>query len=131
MVKKKEAKEKALKENGIEEDNGKEEWLSDKYDEEELLSDKTILKATAEVLKYLHQTHIKGTNLHKANVCVVCDCYIIGTEPVRRLNKKRLSLHNERLGVENYKKFYKVNDIPKDLSNYYKVKEYPDMLLSP
>jgi hypothetical protein len=118
-------------ENRIHEDNGEEERLSDEDDEEELLSDKTILKAMAEVLKYLHQTHIKGTNLHQANVCIVCDYFIIGTGPVRRLNKNRLSPHNKRLGVENYKKFYKVKDIPEDLRNYYKVNKYPDMLLSP
>ena len=118
--------------NGIEVDNGEdEEWLSDEDDEEELLSDETISKATAAALKYLHQTHIKGTNLHQANVCVVCDCFIIGTEPVRRLNKNRLTPHNERLGVKNYKKYYKLKDMPEDLRNYYKVKEYPDMLLSP
>ena len=51
-----------LMENGIDEDNGEEERLSDKDDEEELLSEKTISKAMAEALKYLHQTHIKGTN---------------------------------------------------------------------
>ena len=131
-AKQKEANEKALMGNGIEVDNGEdEEWLSDEDDEEELLSDETISKATAAALKYLHQTHIKGTNLHQANVCVVCDCFIIGTEPVRRLNKNRLTPHNERLGVKNYKKYYKLKDMPEDLRNYYKVKEYPDMLLSP
>lgn len=76
-----------------------EEYWSD--EDNELLSDEAISKSTAEALKYLHQSHIKGTNLHQANVCVVCDCYIIGTEPVMRLNDKRLKPHNKRLGVEN------------------------------
>ena len=130
-AKAKEAKEREMKENYIQKDSNEEELSSNDDDDEELLSDETILKATAEALKYLHRTHIKGTNLHQAHVCVVCDCYIIGTEPVRRLNKKRLKFHNERLGVENYKNFYKLKDIPKDLRNFYKVKDYPDMLLSP
>jgi len=127
-AKKEEAKERELKKKEMEEESDEEEWL-DEEDDEELLSDETIRKATAEALKYLHQTHINGTNLHQANVCLVCDCFIIGTEPVKRLNKKRLSLHKERLGVENYQKFYKLKGMPKDQRNYYKVKDYPDMLL--
>ena len=129
-AKKEEAKERELKKKEMEEESDEEEWL-DEEDDEELLSDETIRKATAEALKYLHQTYINGTNLHQANVCLVCDCFIIGTEPVKRLNKKRLSLHKERLGVENYQKFYKLKELPEDLRNYYKVKDYPAMLLSP
>lgn len=129
-AKKEEAKERELKKKEMEEESDEEEWL-DEEDDEELLSDETIRKATAEALKYLHQTHINGTNLHQANVCLVCDCFIIGTEPVKRLNKKRLSLHKERLGVENYQKFYKLKELPEDLRNYYKVEDYPAMLLSP
>ena len=108
-----------------------EEAVAKNDEEDELLSDETIAKARADALKYLHQTHIKQTNLHQANVCVVCDCYIIGTEPVKRLNKKRLRNHNKRLGVKKYKEFYKLKNMQNDLRDYYKVDGFPDMLLSP
>ena len=57
-----------LKENEMKEYTNKEEWFSDKDDEKGILSDNTILKAKAEVLKYLHQTNNKETlcpeNIH-------------------------------------------------------------------
>ncbi|KAL7524887.1 hypothetical protein ACHAXR_002212, partial [Thalassiosira sp. AJA248-18] len=99
--------------------------------EDELLSDETVAKAKAEALKYLHRTQVGDTNRHQAHVCVVCDCYIIGTETVKRLNQKQLKVHEERLGVEKYKKFYNLRDVPDDLRNYYKLKGFPSMLLSP
>jgi len=113
------------------ESTSNEEQLKDEENKDELLSDETISKAKAEALEYLHQTYNKATNLYQANVCIVCDCFILGTEPVKRLKKGRLNDHKKRLGVENYKTFYKLKDIPKDLRNYYKVKGHPDMLLSP
>ena len=58
-------------------------------DVNELLSDETISKAIVKVLTILHQTQIKNTHLHQARIYVVFDCYIIGTEPVKRLNRKR------------------------------------------
>ena len=50
---------------------------------------------------------------------------------MKRLNKKRLRNHNKRLGVEKYKEFYKLKNIQNDLRDYYKVDDFPDMLLSP
>ena len=100
-----------LKENEMKEHTNKGKRFSNEDDEKELPSDNTISKAKAEALKYLHQTHNKLTNFHRANVCVVCDCFINGAEAVKRLNKTRLSVHNKRLGVKNYKKFYKLKDI--------------------
>ena len=58
-------------------------------DVKELLSDKTISKTILKALKFSHQTQIKNTHLHQARIYVVFDCYIIGTEPVKRLNRKR------------------------------------------
>ena len=97
------------------ESTSNEEQLKDEENKDELLSDETISKAKAEALEYLHQTYNKATNLYQANVCIVCDCFILGTEPVKRLKKGRLNDHKKRLGVENYKTFYKLKDIPKDL----------------
>ena len=65
----------------------------------ELRSDETISKATAKALKLLHQTQIRNTQLNQANICVVCDCCIIGTEPVKRLNQKLLRHHNKKQEV--------------------------------
>ena len=64
-------------------------------------------------------------------ICVVCDCYGIGTKPGKRLHNKWLRPHNKRLGVKTCKDFYKQKDLPKQLRNYYKLKGYSDMLLSP
>ena len=49
---------------------------------------------------------------------------------MKRLNKKGLRHHNKRLGVKTYMDFYKLKVLPKELRNYYKLKGYPDMLLS-
>ena len=65
-------------------DSDKEEQSRNEHDVKEFLSDETILKATAKALNLFHQTRIKKITLHQANVCVVCDWYIIGTEPVKR-----------------------------------------------
>ena len=99
--------------------------------EDELLSDETIAKSKAEALKYLHRTQVGHTNWHQAHVCVICDCFIIGTETVKRLKGKQLKVHEERLGVQSYKEFYNLRDLPEDLRNYYKLKGFPSMLLSP
>ena len=53
---------------------------------------------------------------------VICDCDGIGTEP-------RNKLHNKWLRPN--KDFYKLKDLQKQLRNYYKLKGYSDMLLSP
>lgn len=100
-------------------------------EDKRLLHVETIDKAKAKALKILHQTHIQTTNLHQANVCVVCDCFIIGTEPVKRLSLVQLKHHKIRLGVTNYEKFYKHKTLSSELRGFYKVKGLPDMLLSP
>ena len=48
-----------------------------------------------------------------------------------RSNKKRLRHHSKRLGVKTYISFCKLKDLLIELHNYYKLKGYPDRLLSP
>ena len=105
--------------------------ITNNVEDKRLLHVETIDKAKAKALKILHQTHIPTTNLHQANVCVVCDCFIIGTEPVKRLSLVQLKHHQIRLGVTNYEKFYKRKTLSSELRGFYKVKGLPDMLLSP
>ena len=39
---------------------------------------------------------------HAANICVVCDTFIIGMEPIEWLSKEQLLKHKVRLSVANY-----------------------------
>ena len=43
---------------------------------------------------------------HAANICVVCDTFIIGMEPIKWLSKEQLLKHKVRLSVANYESFF-------------------------
>ena len=53
----------------------------------QLLSDSAIRNAKKKGLKYLHRTRIENSrsrsDMHQAHVCIICDCFIIGTEPLK------------------------------------------------
>ena len=104
----------------------------DDGDDDDILSDAHIQRARAEALKYLHRTQVEDTcaGVHQAHVCVVCDCLILGTEELKRLQAHKLRAHNYRLSVKKYEEFYgeKLHD---DLVKYYHLSGYPGMLLSP
>ena len=38
-------------------------------------------------------------NRHRAHVCVICDCLIIGLEPVKHVDKETFLPHSEKLCV--------------------------------
>ena len=62
---------------------------------------KAINKSVKQAKKYLHRTkHEDDGSEHKANVCIVCDCFIIGTESIRYLRTNAIKKHNHRIGVE-------------------------------
>ena len=60
----------------------------DSAEEGGILSENSIKKSKETALKYLHRTLDPETGMHQSNVCVVCDCFILGTQKVKRLNKK-------------------------------------------
>ena len=55
-------------------------------------------KAIFDCMKYLNRTH-KGHNSHCACVCVVCDSFIVGTDPIRWLSEEMLQYKESYLSV--------------------------------
>ena len=94
--------------------------------------DDTIDECKMEALKILHRTILADKNgWHKYPVCVICDCFIIGTEEVKTINRKQLVVHEDRLSVKKYEDFYYHQPLPKDLRKYYLLPGFPKMILSP
>jgi hypothetical protein len=94
--------------------------------------DDTIDECKMEALKILHRTILADKEgWHKYPVCVICDCFIIGTEEVKFLNRNQLVVHEDRLSVNKYEEFYHQQPLPKDLRKYYHLPGFPKMLLSP
>jgi hypothetical protein len=87
--------------------------------------------ATKEAKQFLHRTQ-DSANLHKhrAAVCIICDCFIIGTETIHKLTKKDIGAHSERLGVKSYEEYYQTT-LKAEVKKQYQVQALQDMLLSP
>ena len=82
-----------------------------------------------EALRTLHSTQDeKDPRKHRVNVCVVCDCVIIGTHPVNLMSVDALLVHQERLGAESYRKYY--GRLHKELEQQYSLSDLPGMLVS-
>ena len=100
----------------------------------ELLSDDSIKKAMKNALKYLHRTKVEEPNgrgfKHRAHVCIICDRFIIGTEPLKWMTRPDIRAHKNRLSVKAYKAHYNTK-LPQCLVDQYKVCYLPCMLLSP
>ena len=91
----------------------------------EILSDQDIKKSKETALKYLHRKLDPKTGKNQANVCIIRDCFILSTQKLKRLNMKQLRVHADRLGVDQYVSFYKIDKVPTSLCNYYKVPGFP------
>ena len=92
---------------------------------------KHVEYAVRQAKRHLHRTkHANDGNIHKAYVCIVCDCVILGTEPLRTIHRDDLRKHKHRLGVDEYQQFhgYELTDLTK---RQYRVNGFPKMLLSP
>ena len=90
-----------------------------------------IKKAMKEAKKYLHRTmDEKNPSRHKAYVCIICDCFIHGTDSLCKLTSKEIRDHKQRLGVKSYEQYYRTRLHP-ELKEQYRVKGLPDILLSP
>ena len=92
---------------------------------------KHVEYAVRQAKRHLHRTkHANDGNIHKAYVCIVCDCVILGTEPLKTINRDDLRKHKHRLGVDEYQQFhgYELTDLTK---HQYCVNGFPKMLLSP
>ncbi len=67
---------------------------------------------------------------HKATVCIICECFIIGTETIHKLTKEDIGAHSERLGVKSYEEYYQTT-LKAEVKKQYQVQGLQDMLLSP
>ena len=111
---------------------------SEKDTNNELLSDDAINKAKNEALKLLHRTQVQDTDEHIAHVCVICDCFILATEPLKYVTDDRIEHHRTRLSVHKYKNFHNMNtevegelDPLRSLWKYYEIPGHEGILLSP
>ena len=66
---------------------------------------------------------------HRAHVCIVCDCFIMATEPLRTMNLAQLKSHKHRLGVKEYEQYHQVRLSPLLIKQYH-VPSLTYMLLS-
>jgi carboxypeptidase C (cathepsin A) len=66
-----------------------------------------IYCATKEAKQFLHRTRDPANpHKHRATVCIICDCVIIGAETIHKLTKEDIGAHSERLGFKSYEENY-------------------------
>ena len=89
-----------------------------------------IKRAVKIAKKHLHRTKMPDNpRAHQCYVCIVCDRVILGTESLRVMREDRLKEHSHRLGVHEYEQYHGI-ELPKILKKQYRVRGYPNMLLS-
>jgi hypothetical protein len=83
--------------------------------------------------KSVHITNTDRTSstntTHKSLVCLVCDCFIMGSySKIPRMSMSDIKKHSYLLGVQYYKAFYG-EPLHSDLIDQYNVPGFPGMLL--
>jgi len=89
-------------------------------------------EALDECLTHLSRTNTTGSN-HKACVCVICDCFIIGVEKICWLSEEKLKAKQSYLSVD-FVTAYTQKQIPTELRDQYKIinnKALCNLLLPP
>ena len=84
--------------------------------------------------KICYSTCIDGDkNRHRAHICVICDCLIIGLEPVKYVDKETLLQHSAQLCVSQYEEYNDGIPLNSDLVRQYQVDDFDrkHLLLSP
>ena len=99
------------------------------------ISRKEPLVKTLEYLvdrTYVGPDRVSGKPLHKACVCVICDRFIKGTEPIHHLSSDQLRRQSSVLSVSYYNKETNIC-ITQNLRDQYKLREdcLKNLLLSP
>ena len=88
-----------------------------------------IDQATKETKQFLHRTRDpEKPHRHRTTVCIICNCFIIGTETIHKLTKKDIGAHSERLGVKSYKEYYQTT-LKAEVKRQYQVQGLTNMLL--
>ncbi len=83
-----------------------------------------IDRATKEAKKNLHRTRDPANpHQHRATVCIICDCFIIGIETIHELTKEDICAHSKRLGVKSYEEYYQTT-LNAEVKNNTKYKVY-------
>ena len=91
----------------------------------------SIQTAIRDARAHLHRTKVNNDpTIHRAHVCIVCDCFIQSCEPVGKMTMSHLKKHKHRLSVAEYEKYHKVQ-LKDELKKQYHVSGFPGMLLSP
>ena len=63
--------------------------------------------AIKEAKHILHRTqNHRAPHSHRAIVCIICDCLIIGIETIHKLKTDQILKHRERLSVKKYEEYY-------------------------
>ena len=90
-----------------------------------------IATAMKQAKQVLHRTQDENNpSRHRAHVCIICDCFILGTDSIKHLKEKDIKQHKHRIGVASYEKYYKTK-LHRDLVKQYRVPRMPGLLLSP
>jgi hypothetical protein len=81
----------------------------------------SIERSIKEAKHILHRTkHPDNHNRHRSIVCVICDCFVIGTEKICKLKPEQISSHGHRLSVKSYEDWYETKLKP-ELRQQYQV----------
>ena len=74
----------------------------------------------------------KTNREHQSNVCLICDCFIMGAYPngVPSMTAEEVRRHRERLSVQSYEAYYDIS-LRDSLKREYTVSGFEGMLLSP
>ena len=121
------ARDRKRKEQVLVETVDEEDYLEE-YDDDLSLSIETAIK---DARAHLHRTKVNNDpTIHRAHVCIVCDCFIKSCEPVQKMTMSHLKKHKHKLGIAEYEKYHKVK-LKDELKKQYHVSGFPGMLLSP
>ena len=68
---------------------------------------RSVERAIKEAKHILHRTQNNQVpHSHRAIVCIICDCFIIGIETIHKLKIDQIAKHRERLSVKKYEEYY-------------------------